>query len=112
MICANWPASRGIYARLSKEQAKFCLNSDVIIQCIQTDAGQLAGRGGPLTATALFGTTTGTQSLYDISVKDIDGKDLDLSKYKGKVLLVVNVASACGCVCISSQSIKADSSTR
>jgi glutathione peroxidase len=28
--------------------------------------------------------------------KDIDGKEVDLSKYKGKVILVVNVASQCG----------------
>jgi len=35
-------------------------------------------------------------SIYDIPVKDIDGKDTSLSAYKGKVLLVVNVASKCG----------------
>lgn len=29
-------------------------------------------------------------------VKSLKGKDVDLSKYQGKVLLVVNVASACG----------------
>ena len=29
-------------------------------------------------------------------MKSIDGKDLDLSKYKGKVVLIVNVASKCG----------------
>ncbi len=36
------------------------------------------------------------ESLYDISVKDIDGKATTLAAYKGKVLLVVNVASKCG----------------
>ena len=33
---------------------------------------------------------------YGIKVKDIDNKELSLEEYKGKVLLVVNVASACG----------------
>src|SRR5262249_7766853 len=35
-------------------------------------------------------------SLYDIPLKDINGKSASLKKYKGKVLLVVNVASQCG----------------
>ncbi|MGQ9588904.1 MAG: glutathione peroxidase, partial [Planctomycetota bacterium] len=32
----------------------------------------------------------------DFTVKDIDGKDVHLGTYQGKVLLVVNVASQCG----------------
>jgi glutathione peroxidase len=35
-------------------------------------------------------------SIYDIPVKDIDGTVTNLSAYKGKVLLIVNVASKCG----------------
>jgi len=35
-------------------------------------------------------------SVLDFKVKDIDGKEVDLSKYKGDVLLIVNVASKCG----------------
>src|SRR5712672_1461824 len=35
-------------------------------------------------------------SIHDIAVKDIDGKDTSLGAYKGKVLLIVNVASKCG----------------
>jgi glutathione peroxidase len=35
-------------------------------------------------------------SIYDISVKDIDGKNVSLGDYKGKVILIVNVASKCG----------------
>jgi glutathione peroxidase-family protein len=30
---------------------------------------------------------------FDLSEQDIDGNDVSLSKYKGKVLLIVNVAS-------------------
>ena len=35
-------------------------------------------------------------SVEDLTVKDIDGKDVSLAGYKGQVLLVVNVASKCG----------------
>jgi glutathione peroxidase len=35
-------------------------------------------------------------SVLDFHMKDIDGKDVDLAKYKGKVLLIVNTASQCG----------------
>jgi glutathione peroxidase len=35
-------------------------------------------------------------SLYDFKMVDIEGKDVELSHYKGKVLLIVNVASKCG----------------
>ena len=35
-------------------------------------------------------------SFYDIKMKTIDGEDFDLSTFKGKKLLVVNVASKCG----------------
>ncbi|KAK2452852.1 glutathione peroxidase [Trifolium repens] len=36
------------------------------------------------------------KTIYDFTVKDIDKKDVNLSKFKGKVLLIVNVASRCG----------------
>ncbi|KAK2664049.1 hypothetical protein Ddye_002623 [Dipteronia dyeriana] len=35
-------------------------------------------------------------SVYDFTVKDARGNDVDLSIYKGKVLMIVNVASQCG----------------
>jgi glutathione peroxidase len=37
-----------------------------------------------------------TGTVYDFSMKSIDGKDVSLSTYKGKKLLIVNVASKCG----------------
>lgn len=35
-------------------------------------------------------------SIYEIPVKTIDGLDTTLNNYKGKTLLIVNVASKCG----------------
>jgi glutathione peroxidase len=55
-----------------------------------------------LMAAALFGchnTAVGAEapkSIYDFTQRDIDGQDVLLRKYTGKVLLVVNVASKCG----------------
>jgi len=36
------------------------------------------------------------KSVFDFSVKDINGKEVPLSQYQGKFLLIVNVASKCG----------------
>jgi glutathione peroxidase len=35
-------------------------------------------------------------SFYDFTMPDIDGKDLSMKQFEGKVVLVVNVASKCG----------------
>ena len=35
-------------------------------------------------------------SIYDIAVTDINGNDTTLAEHKGKVMLIVNVASKCG----------------
>lgn len=42
------------------------------------------------------GEGTKVSNIYGIEVKDMDGKAVKLSEYKGKVLLIVNVASKCG----------------
>lgn len=41
-------------------------------------------------------TQKAMKSIYDIPLKDIKGKPATLGDYKGKVLLIVNVASKCG----------------
>lgn len=40
--------------------------------------------------------TTAHDALYQIPVRRLDGTDTTLTRYRGKVLLIVNVASACG----------------
>lgn len=47
---------------------------------------------------ALIGvlTTSAQTSVYDFKVKDDAGKEVSLSDYKGKVLLIVNTATRCG----------------
>nr|APZ77211.1 glutathione peroxidase [Populus euphratica]APZ77212.1 glutathione peroxidase [Populus euphratica]APZ77214.1 glutathione peroxidase [Populus euphratica]APZ77223.1 glutathione peroxidase [Populus euphratica]APZ77224.1 glutathione peroxidase [Populus euphratica] len=44
----------------------------------------------------VFARAATEKSVHDFTVKDIDGKDVALSKFKGRVLLIVNVASKCG----------------
>jgi glutathione peroxidase len=53
----------------------------------------LALCGVMIMATTAYGEAS---SFYDIEATSIDGAPLKLSEYKGKVLLVVNVASRCG----------------
>ncbi|SMD46186.1 glutathione peroxidase [Aquiflexum balticum DSM 16537] len=36
------------------------------------------------------------KSIYDFKMKDINGEEVDFSKFKGQKLLLVNVASKCG----------------
>lgn len=52
--------------------------------------GVQAAEKGPIVMAAK------TASIYDFTLDDIDGKPLPLSRFKGKVLLVVNTASFCG----------------
>lgn len=55
-----------------------------------------------LLTTSIFANSGNTKSgeipdnINDIIVKDINGKEVKLSEFKGKVLLIVNVASKCG----------------
>ena len=47
-------------------------------------------------AALTMATAINAQSIYDFKVKDMDGKEVSLSEYKGKVLLIVNTATKCG----------------
>lgn len=39
---------------------------------------------------------TMVKSFYEFTMKDLEGKEVDFSSYKGKKIMVVNVASKCG----------------
>lgn len=41
-------------------------------------------------------TPVSEKSMYEFTMRDIDGQDVKLDAYKGKVLMIVNVASKCG----------------
>jgi len=54
---------------------------------------------GLVAGVALADDKTGDKKVtgpLDFTIKGIDGKDVDLGQYKGKVVLLVNVASECG----------------
>ena len=38
-------------------------------------------------------SSSGDATIHQFTVKDMEGKDVSLSKYKGDVVLIVNVAS-------------------
>lgn len=43
-----------------------------------------------------FNSLHAEENVHSFSLKDIDGQDVQLSQFKGKKLLLVNVASQCG----------------
>lgn len=57
-------------------------------------AGALLWAGAP--AARAGEASTDMKTVHDFVVKDIDGTDTPLSGFRGRVLLVVNVASRCG----------------
>ena len=42
------------------------------------------------------GVVSGSKSFYDLSINDINGEKINLEKFKGKKVMIVNVASRCG----------------
>ena len=60
----------------------------------QAEEGKKASAEG--TETAVEAHNAEAATALDFKVKDIDGKDVDLAQYKGKVVMIVNVASKCG----------------
>lgn len=47
-------------------------------------------------ASASVGTAVSGKTIYDFTMRDIDGNSVPLSKYKGKIVVIINTASKCG----------------
>lgn len=99
-MAAAIPARVGATCRASSSSAKrptssFFGNSRKAL-IARTVGATVALASGATTTRAFFGGGSApvSGSAHDFTVKDIDGKSVALSKYKGKTLLIVNVASA------------------
>ncbi|CAO1385856.1 unnamed protein product [Diamesa hyperborea] len=77
MMCTSFTKSIGLIG--SAVLAFRLLSTSSVMACA-------AGQGNPDTAT----------SIYDFKVNDIKGNEVSLEKYRGHVLIIVNVASKCG----------------
>uniref|UniRef100_A0A7N0VIJ8 Glutathione peroxidase n=1 Tax=Kalanchoe fedtschenkoi TaxID=63787 RepID=A0A7N0VIJ8_KALFE len=89
-------------AAMSARVAQFALRGSVKSAVfgkgflLQTPTVRSFASKSGITPGVAYAAATTEQTVYDFTVKDIDGNEVSLSKYKGKVLLVVNVASKCG----------------
>ncbi len=64
--------------------------------CLVAVVAALAVKADEKSGTAGATAAGKEDSVLDFTVKDIEGKDVALSKYSGDVLLIVNVATKCG----------------
>jgi len=65
-----------------------------LFSAYQAQAGEAGRATNPPEGVRLVSTQSA--SVYDFTLSDIDGKPLPLSRFKGKVLMLVNTASFCG----------------
>ncbi|MBC6605200.1 glutathione peroxidase [Hymenobacter sp. BT188] len=75
-------------------QASAILLTVALASCGISSSSQPTTDSTTMTTTAPETAAAGT--VYDYTVKTIDGKDMKLSQFAGKKLLIVNVASECG----------------
>jgi len=69
-------------------KSKIILTAIVVMGLASMLAAKLSGNQSPKGAVP--------NSLYDIKMKTLDGKEIDFGQYRGKKLLIVNTASKCG----------------
>jgi len=68
----------------------------VFTRTVLTCATILFTLGEPMVTAAASPQSKKAPSIYNFTMKNIDGKEVPLERYKGKVILIVNVASKCG----------------
>ncbi|KAL1569067.1 putative phospholipid hydroperoxide glutathione peroxidase [Salvia divinorum] len=82
-----------------------CFNSSLFVtnrlrfhqkKAFFNSSAAIAPRENLFLSRAMATQSTPPKSIHEFTVKDAKGNDVDLSIYKGKVLLIVNVASQCG----------------
>ena len=62
-----------------------------------SQAGKSATEGEELVSSAESGANEdSTATVYQFKANSLDGQEISLADYKGKVLLIVNTASHCG----------------
>ncbi|RJO64134.1 MAG: glutathione peroxidase [Myxococcales bacterium] len=71
------------------------MGRSILLSAVLTVVGLFSGRVSQVQAEETKGIQA-TGSIYDFSMKRLDGAMESLSAYKGKVVLIVNTASKCG----------------
>lgn len=67
---------------------KFLLATLVLVACTSFAPNANINKNG--------NTDAAKKTIYDFTIKGLDGGTIDFSKYKGKKILIVNTASKCG----------------
>lgn len=62
----------------------------------QGGRGASTGRGSKITESSNSKTRSGESTDYNLSVKDLSGKEISLSQFKGKVIFMTFWATYCG----------------
>jgi glutathione peroxidase-family protein len=83
-----------LLAGCSKDPAKTA--DPKVIQGPQAAASDPKNLPAPGVAPAATAVTKETEAMWNVPIKTLQGKDTKLADYRGKALMIVNVASKCG----------------